>query len=93
MRINRDLPRATKICFSIFTSDTTVHDDTKIDNEKNNDGLNKSETSHADVKFKSPRYKWFGTGAFNIFDQRGLCTFRQEIIIHLNVLKQLSHRN
>merc|ERR1711970_1221555 len=54
------------------------------------EGMNKTEINHPDVKFKSPRYKWFGSGAFNIFDQRGLSNFRQEILIHLNVLKQVS---
>ena len=38
-------------------------------------------------RFKVPKYLWFATGTFNIFNQEGICHFRQSLKINLQVMK------
>ena len=44
-----------------------------------------SENSGIPKRFKVPKYLWFATGTFNIFNQEGICHFRQSLKVNLQV--------
>ena len=68
------------------TASTTDSDGLSTPSQKGKaDKAPNSENSGIPKRFKVPKYLWFATGTFNIFNQEGICHFRQSLKVNLQV--------